>query len=286
MNQYAKRKINLTFNYGKGPNGEDRGDDVTLTGLRVSAQMVDYNGDAQGTLQLRIFGLTLETANQLTAIGPVMEERRNNRITVTAGEDGGAMATVYQGTIDSAFGDFNGAPDVVFNVVALAAAFEAVKAVPARDYGGGVDAAVIMADLAKTMGMVFENNGVSVILTDRTYNGTALEQVKECARDARINYTIEMGKLAIWPKRGYRAGEPVKVSPETGMVGYPSFSSQGIVLTTLFNPDVRLGGRVSVTSELTPACGLWNVYKIAHVLESETPNGQWFTQIACTPSRD
>lgn len=281
MTQYAKRKIDVTINLGTGQFGEDKGSDVTLSGLRVSASYSAYNGDAQAALQLRVFGLPLAIINQLTTIGPIMTQRRNNRITLTAGEEGGAMSTVYEGTIDSAFGDFNGAPEVVFNVVALAAAFESIKAVPAKDHAGGVDAAVIMKDLADTMKFSFENNGVSVILQDRTFSGTAMMQVKECAQAAQINYTVDRGKLAIWPRTGYRAGDPVKISPVTGMVGYPSFSSQGIVLTTLFNPDIALGRRVDVASDLTVACGIWNVFSIAHALESETPNGHWFTQLAC-----
>lgn len=281
MTQYAKRKIDVTINLGTGEFGNDKGGDVTLSGYRVSASYVAYNGDAQGSLHLRIFGLPIALINQLTTIGPIMPERRNNRITLTAGEVGGAMSTVYEGTIDSAFGDFNGAPEVVLNIVALAAAFESVKSVPASSYPGAVDAASIMADLAKLMGFAFENNGVSVILQDRTFNGTAMMQVKECARAAQINYTVDRGKLAIWPRTAYRAGDAIKVSPATGMVGYPSFSSNGIVLTTLFNPDMALGRRVEVVSDLTVACGVWNVYSISHVLESETPNGQWFTQVAC-----
>lgn len=286
MTQYAKRKIDVTINYGEGPKGEDKGKDVTLTGLRVSASYIGYATDVQGVLHLRIFGVPLAMINQLTIIGPIMQERRNNRITLTAGEEGGAMSTVYEGTIDSAFADFNGAPEVVFNVVALAAAFESVKAVPAKDHAGNVDAAIIMADLAKTMNFAFESNGVSVMLTDRTFSGTAMMQVKECAQAAQINYTVEKGILAIWPRKSYRVGEPVKISPETGMVGYPTFSSNGLSLTTLFNPDVVLGRRVNATSSLTAACGLWNVFSIAHILESETPNGQWFTQVTCWPSRD
>jgi len=281
MTTYAKRKIDVTINLGTGQFGADKGADVTLSGLRVSASYVAYTGDAQGALQLRVFGMPLALINQLTTIGPIMRQRRNNRITLTAGEEGGAMATVYEGTINSAFGDFNGAPEVVFNVVALAAAFESVRSVPAKDHAGSVDAAVIMSDLANTMGFAFENNGVSVILQDRTFSGTAMMQVRECAQAAQINYTVDRGMLAIWPRTGYRPGEPIKVSPATGMIGYPSFSSQGIVLTTLFNPDIALGRRLDVSSDLTVACGIWNVFSIAHMLESETPNGHWFTQVAC-----
>lgn len=280
MTPYAKRKINVTVNIAQGQSGDLPGQDVTLTGLRVSAAYVGYQGDVQGQLQLRAFGMPLALMNQLTTIGTIMTQRRNNRIIVTAGDDSG-MATVYDGQILQAYGDFNSAPDVVFNVLALASAFDSVKRVNPNSYSGAVDAANVMADLAKVMGLTFENNGVSVILSNPYFSSDALTQVRECARAAGINYTVDRGKLAIWPGSGYRVGDPVSISPGTGMVGYPSFSSNGIVLGTTFNPDIQLGGRVNVTSSLSVANGIWNVYKVEHNLESETPNGQWLTQVSC-----
>ena len=281
MTQYSKKIINVTINLGKGQFGDNTGDTVTLSGYRVSASMTSYVSDAQGQLQLRIFGLPISMIDQLTTIGPVMTDRKNNRITVTAGEQNGSMTTIYSGTISSAFGDFQGAPEVVLNIIALAAAYESVKAIPAQIHAGTANVVDIMSDLAKTMNFVFENNGVTGTLQDRTFSGSAMTQVKECAQAAKINYTVDRGKLAIWPRIGYRAGNPVNISAATGMVGYPSFSSKGIVLTTLFNQDVNLGGRVNVTSELKVACGIWNIFHVSHMLESETPNGQWFTQIEC-----
>jgi hypothetical protein len=121
------------------------------------------------------------------------------------------------------------------------------------------------------------------MLSNPYFHGTAWEQAKACAKAANISFSVEMGKLVIWPRNSFRkeAG-PVKVSPETGMIGYPAFGGNGIVVATLFNPDVRLGGQIDVTSDLTPACGIWNIYGIVHSLESETPEGQWFTQLSCS----
>lgn len=281
MQPYAKRKIDITIRLAKGEFGDGEGPEVTLTGLRASAGVLTYNGDAQGALQLRVYGLRLDRINQLTTIGPVMRQRRNNRIIITAGDEGGAMATVYEGIIDAAYGDFAGAPEVVFNVVALSAGLAALREAEPSSYKGGVDAAVVMEDLAEAMGYSYENNGVSCMLDNPYFPGTHLEQVRSCAKAANIYYTVDRGRLAIWPKNGYREGEPIKIGPQTGMVGYPQFSGDSVVVTTLFNPDVSLGGRVEVTSELTVASGIWNVFKLVHVLESETPGGQWFTQVSC-----
>jgi hypothetical protein len=168
--------------------------------------------------------------------------------------------------------------------MALGAQIAAVKPVGASSYRGPTDAALVMSDLAKTIGLAFENNGVSVILSNPYFSGTAWEQVKECGQAAGINYSIDKGALAIWPKSSIRKlSGPVKISPETGMVGYPTFSSIGINVVSIFNPDVTVGCAIEISSEIVPARGLWSVYAVSHHLESETPNGQWFTTISCSP---
>lgn len=279
---FVKRRIDVTISLGEGQFGENKGPDVTLTGYRTSAAIVAYTADVQAQMQLRMWGLSQEMINRLTRIGPIMNQVRKNTILVAAGDEGSALSVAYQGVIDSAFGDFNQAPNVALNIIAYAGLVAAIKPVAARSYPGSVDAAVIMASLAQQMGVAFENNGVAVQLSNPYLPGTALDQVKACARAANISYVIDRGVLAIWPISGARAGEPTVISPATGLVGYPAFSSQGITFTTLYNPTVSLGKPVQVQSSLGVANGQWNPFAYAHMLEAEMPNGQWFTQIQCS----
>lgn len=284
MTQYAKRKIDVTISLGEGRFGDDKGKDVTLSGLRVSANVVYYGNGVQAQAQIRIWGMPLSMINQLTGTGQRASEIRNNRILIAAGDEGGVMSTVYQGGIRYAYGDFQNAPEVTFNVLALGSAIEAVRPVAANSFSGSIDAAVVMGILAKLMGLTLESNGVSVMLSNPYYSGTALQQVKECAKEAGIDYSIDRGILSLRERGGYRqvASGPVKISPGTGMVGYPTFGGQGVIVRSLFNPEVIQGGQIEVTSDITVACGVWNVFNIVHSLESEIPNGQWFTEMDCS----
>lgn len=279
---FVRRRIDVTITLGTGQFGEDVGDTVTLTGHRVIAEMASVGGDSQGQMQLRIYGLPLTTINRLTTIGPIATEiRGKNRVMVAAGDDGSALTTIFEGTIDQAFGDFQGAPDVALNITAFSALAAAVKPVAASSYKGAVDAAVVMADLAKMMGFAFENNGVSVMLSNPYFPGTALDQVKACARAAGIRYTTDCSVLAIWPKGGTRKTAIPVVSSKTGMVGYPVFSSSGLGVTSLFQPSAKQGGQIEVQSSLLVACGVWNLYGVLHHLESERPDGPWFSFMNC-----
>lgn len=277
MESFVKRKINVRIIANKGSKEEK---EINLEGLRCSVHAIHYVGTIQGQLRLQIWGMSLEQMDGLTVFGPIMQERRFNEITVSAGDEGGPMPIVYSGCIYEAYADINAAPNVRFSIRAMSAAADQVNIVKSRSHKGGVDAAVILADLAKEMGKTFENNGVSVVLQNRTYNGTALTQAIEVARDANINISIDRGILAIWPREGYRDGDPIEVSSETGMVGYPVFSGNGVVCTTIFNPDIDCGRAVEVKSSMKVASGKWNVTRVNHFLESEVAGGAWFTQIA------
>ena len=282
MTTYAKRKIDVTINLGKGQFGDDKGEDVTLTGHKVSAQISYSGGHAQGEMHIKIYGLTLDMINQLTGTGPRAGETRRNTVMVAAGDEGGAMSTIFIGYIYKAFGNFSNIPDATLEIVALSAYHHAVRAVNANSYAGPIDAAVVMAEFARVMGLGFEGNDVSVMLQNPYYHGTMLRQVKDCAKEAGIEFSIELGKLAIWGRGKPRdLGDPVLISPETGMVGYPDYGSAGLTVTTLFNPAIVLARKVEIKSNLAAACGLWNAYVVTHSLESETPNGQWFTQASC-----
>lgn len=282
---YVRRAINVTITLGTGQFGDTLGNTVTLTGLRVLASIAAAGGDAQGQLQLRIYGLPISMINQLTTIGPIATQiRSKNTVLVAAGDVGSALTTVFEGTIDTAYGDFQGAPDVALNINALSALAAAVKPVGANSWKGSVDVAVIMETLADTMGFVFENNGVTAQLSNPYFPGTALAQVKACAKAANIRYSTDLGTLAIWPKNGFREGDIPIISKETGMVGYPLFSSNGMSVHSIFIPNIKGGSKVTVQSTLSVANGTWIVGNVVHNLESERPGGAWFTQLACYPN--
>lgn len=280
MESFAQRAIDVTITIGKGQYGEKPGDPVVLTGYRVFASTEIYATQTQGILNCLIYGLPLTLVNQLTQMGTVGTNVKHNAISVSAGSyDMPTKSVVYEGEIWTAYGDFSGMPDVPLVVQAQSGVVNAVKPVNPTSYKGSADAATVMQALATQMGYSFKNDGVSVKLSNPYFSGTAMDQLKSCARAAGALFVIENNVLTIWPKNGARSLAAIAVSPDTGLVGYPTFTSYGIAITTLFNPNFRLGGKVTLQSSLTPACGTWTIYKLSHSLASETPNGPWFSQL-------
>lgn len=274
-----KKALELTITLGTGAFGENVGDTVTLSGFRMTADATNPGGDSMGRCHIRVFGLRNDVMNKLTTIGSINTAiKAKNAIMLAAGDDASGMNSVFSGTILDAWADYNSAPDVAFNIVAFAGLAAAVKPVGATSYKGSTDVAAIIQDLAvNEMGLAFENNGVDAKLSSPYLSGTALTKVRSVAQAADILWAIDRDVLAIWPQSGARKGTTPLISPDTGMVGYPSLSSKGMTVKMMFNPTVNLGCDVEVQSSVPMACGKWRVFNVAHNLSSEMLDGPWFT---------
>lgn len=275
----TKKALELTITLGSGAFGETVGDTVTLSGFRMTADLANPGGDSMGVCQLRVYGLREEVMNKLTTIGPINTAiKAKNGVLLAAGDAVNGMTSIFKGTIFDAWADYNSSPDVAFNIIAYAGLAAAVKPVGATSYRGATDVATIMQDLATNeMGLQFQNNGVVAKLSNPYLSGTALSKVRSVAQAAAVMWEIENDTLIIWPQTGSRVGTAPLVSPDTGLVGYPSLSSKGMTVKMLFNPSVKVGGDVEVKSSIPMSCGTWRVFNVTHNLSSEMPNGPWFT---------
>lgn len=288
MTLFVKRAITVEFQLGTGAFGEAGAPNtVRVSGLRVQCNVTQTTGGpAMGTAQIRIYGLKTSLLNQLASLQTAVTLMRQNTVTVMAGDSTQEnLPVMFTGQIVRSLVDFGGAPDVCLNVIAVGGAFAALKPVAAISFPGPADTKVIFKAIADSMNAPLEYSGPSVILKTPNYSGTAIDQMKACAQHANLNAELDAdGILAVWPLGGVRgAYEPLEVSAETGMIGYPSYSSgdyQGLAITMLFNPKLRQGLPVNVKTSLPASLvpnGAWAIFDISHAIESESPGGQWMS---------
>lgn len=278
---FVQRLINVTFTRGQGSfsNGSNQ---VTVSQLRTSVQIQKGGGAMMSQLQMRIWGLPFSLMNELSTLGMRVRQIMRDSVTVLAGDSETGLGIIFTGTITNCYLDPEGMPDVSLSVTAQAGLYEATQKIGPTSYRGSIDVVTILSGLAEQAGLIFENGGVSgVSLRNAYFTGSPFDQIKLAAEAANINYVIDEGKLAIWPKTGSRGGAiPLIAPPPKGeMVGYPTYTSMGLMIRSLFNRNVVFGSQIQVESSLTPAEGKWNIYMIDYDLESILPNGQWFMNI-------
>jgi hypothetical protein len=303
---FAQKLINVSVqlapNTGTNqPNtfAESGTDTVLLSGSRTMVRIMNSGAPADGRATVKIWGMTPSLMNQLSTLGLVFNLVPKNTLTISAGElvDGAPqMSNVFTGTIWAAYGDYQAQPDVPFIFECLAGAADATISVPPSTFPGAQSVANMMAGFARQMNLGFENNGITATLTNAYFGGSAKIQAQRCAAAANISWGVIGGNLlSIWPKGGNRNTPTVPViSAANGMIGYPAFTQQGIIVKTLFVPTISFGSLISVQSSLLsaiasaqpgqPALGggttstfpsQWTVNKLDLALDSLLPKGQW-----------
>jgi len=275
---YAERVIDLTISLGQGSFGESGADKVMLRGLRISVDIAKVT-QTPATALVRIYGLSLSRVNQLTRAG-MNWLGRNNSILIEAGDKGSQLKAIYEGQIFIASPEFNDMPDTSLMISANSGRAAQMKPVPPNSFAGSVSVETVMKKMAQQIGYTLENNGVNVQLDNPYFPGTIWDQLDRAARAANCFFFVDSVTkvVAIWPKDGSRSGDVPVVSPENGMIGYPEFDQTMIRVRTLFNPEIIIGHKIEVKSQLTAASGTWNVVEADHILTSQLPNGPWETR--------
>jgi hypothetical protein len=281
---FTNKQISLTFTLGTGSFGEAGDNQVTVTGLRISAKIVKTGYAGMSMCELRVFGLPPTVYNSLVSIYSTPQYAQRNTIAVSAGDSSTAMSQVFIGQIQIAQIDLNSQPNSILTVVAQSCLLQALQPTVPLSYPEGISIASTMNTIAGVMGLRFENNGVTGILPKQYLPGTPRQQALTVIKASGIKWNGgDDGVLAIWPATGSRTSLDLipTISYEDDLIGYPSYSNIGIGIKTRYNPNVQYGGQVTLVSSLkvTGMNGNWTVYGLAHTLESEMPDGQWMTEI-------
>lgn len=298
----AQRQISVTVTLGQNTQtnqplnfAETGGPSINVTNLRMSVHVQNSGNPAACSAQIKIWGLSPSIMNQLSTLGLQINLISKNTVVVQAGNAGSSLSTVFQGTILDAYGDYEGQPDVPFVMIARLDGFNAAALAPPTSFPQPFDVATAMASFARQMGVQFINSGVQMTMPPMYFTGSLQDQVNKLKEMARIgagypNFTA----LEIWPLNGSRNTPSVPtISPQNpdGSIGYPSFTQQGIIVKTIFNPLISLGGMVNVESSVLSAIaqvqqqrGLtfpsqWTVVKLDLALESQLPHGQWMSVV-------
>lgn len=267
------------------------GQTYTFTGLRVSAQIEKGTYPNNLNAHITVWGLSLDHINALSVCGLVYQQRQQQDVVqVSAGDADTGMSVVYIGQILEAAPDFN-QPDSPLRVFATGAADLQLKPVVPNSFGSPTDAPTALQTLAGQGGWGFENNGVSTKFNSLYLPGTIWTQMGHVVRGADCYGCLDdvKGVFAIWPKKGSRTSTsgPAVLSAANGMIDYPHFQANQVIVRTLYDPvlsaQLSVGNQFVIQSQLTAANGTWSVATLNLDLSSELPGGPWEIKVTAYP---
>ena len=241
-------------------------------------------------------GILYEDLEKLSTLAFKPLASARNQIAVYAGDGAGELAVAFKGEITQAAADFNTAPDVVFKLECMTGYIGNITAQGPTAVKGNQAAADFIAAQAEAAGYTFQNNGVAASLNNCIFNGSPVAQARAAADQIGAELLIDDDVMILNPAGADTSGggggngsaggsgNAVLLNKDTGLLGYPTLTSEGVELKSLYNPEYRLGGLVKVETIVPKAAGVWRITKLTHELEAFNPSGgPWESRITGYP---
>jgi hypothetical protein len=80
----------------------------------------------------------------------------------------------------------------------------------------------------------------------RVLYGMARTTMRDAAQATDTSWSIQNGAVQMVPIQSYLPGEAVLLTAETGLIGQPEQTNEGIKVRALINPRFRVGGRIKL----------------------------------------
>lgn len=276
---FTLKTIRTTITLGKGTFGGG-GNSKIIEGLATDVDITKPGLPEKNSASVSIANISLSDMEQMTFLAFQPLQSLKNLITIEAGEQGKTLATVFKGEITSAYADYGSVPDVEFKIEALSGGYAAQIGAKPISVKGNAKAADLIKQFAKEIGYTFKNEGVAASVRNAVFNGSPIEKARSVADEVGAELLIDDDSMILMPYDKPRSGGAVLLTPETGLIGYPSFTSDGISFSCFFNPNLKQGGQVKIESIVPRASGYWKITKLSHRLTAyRTGGGSWYSSV-------
>lgn len=275
---FIKRKMEVHITLDVGEFEEGMNSKVFRDhGMTAYVEKLALPDEAKATIE--ILGMTMADMQYLTSLCPggLALVNKKNWVSVYAGDDSRGLSQIYSGAIISAVADFSAAPEIKFRIQAETGIWGRTQAQGPNAIAGTQSAATFIEGQAKKAGYKFENQGVTSQLTDCIFNGSPLQQAYQAARQVGATLILDDGTFYLLNRGMARDPDSVPlITAETGLLGYPSISNNGIVCRCIYRPDLKFGGLVKIGSFVPKASGTWRIVQLSHKISANIPgNGDW-----------
>lgn len=258
---------------------------LVYEGVETHVQIEKPGEPDQNKATVEMYNLSMDAMRDMTTLSFRPLQTKKNLIVIFAGDETNGMSQCFAGEIDTAYADFSGAPTIKMHIEAAAGSYPSLKASPPIAVKGAQSAASLIEQFAKESGYSFLNNGVAASVKNAVLNGSPIQKARTVAGMVGCELLIDDNVVKIQPfDKGLDEGNAVLMSKDSGMLGYPTFTSEGISLKCLYNPDLQLGGMIEVDTVVPGAKGTWKITKLSHSLVANAVSaGDWFSSIEASP---
>ncbi len=232
------RKIGLIVFSG------DKG--LDLSEFRIKFSVHNATAESPNTCEIRVYNLSPHTIDQIRG--------EFSNVELSAGYEGGSYGEVFQGTIIQYRIGRENATDNYLDILAADGDVFYNYATLNSSLSKGLSQADVLAHIKKETGIEMDT---SALLIDSQHKpnirgqilfGMARAHIRNIASTLDSGWSIQNGQVVLIDNKGYRDGEAVAINVNTGLIGVPEQTDEGIRITCLLNSKIRIGGKVQLNN--------------------------------------
>lgn len=280
---YKTRKIDVTISLTGGSfTSDSNGNTLHISDAKVIASQNINAGMSGYTMDASIYGLSESQMAIISGSGFRFNSRPGTTIRLKV--DG---TLFFEGVIFWARPDYNQAPDVPLQVQVFAQPTTFNDPITDTNIQGKVSLKTVLSTVAQKVGMSVGVCNVSFDFDGICLSGSAasqLQKIGDAVSPNRIFITWGYSTVNAYQEGVAIDDGIISLSPDTGMIGYPTFMEFGLFCSAIYNPKYELGKAVDLSTSVPNASGEYVINaQSSHQISSWVDNGPFFSTLLLTP---
>lgn len=272
---YSKKELRYEFSLSNGAFDKNGNDKISIGNVKSSFRYGAYGNYGGIQAEIMIFGLSIDRLASLSGkgIGVYTNTPKDIIVNVYSGEN-----KIFSGGVYASYANMNAQPETALIMNAVAGLELKTSSSSAFSQPGSVPVESMLSAICNIFGFRLNANKLNGrIAQNPHYSGSPMDQVRDICLDNGLWYRIFDNVITVWP-----AGSTVDdivplVSPDSGLIGYPVFTQNGITFQTQFSTYLAQGRAAELRTSLPNANGRYLLTVVEHFLSSWTEGGSWHT---------
>lgn len=266
------RKVSLIV-ANAGGNGLD------LSAFRVHFRVNQSDFETPNTAEILVYNLSDDTANKV--------RKEFTSVTLQAGYENGAFGIIFQGTVKQVRIGRENQTDTYIAIYASDSDEAYNFGMVNKSIAAGTSPKDQVGQIAQSMGAEVGNlqfdTGLQDNIRGKVLYGMGRSKMRNLARTGLASWNIHNGKITMIPLTGYAQGEAVVINEDTGMVGLPQQTEDGITVNVLLNPKIVCGTQIQIDQKsvqrATVSLNLTSVNQTEAAFPPVTADGFYYAMV-------
>lgn len=220
---------------------------LDLSEMRIVFQTTSADSINPNSAVIRVYNLSDATLNRV-------ETKEFSRVVLQAGYAQQLFGVIFKGDVTRYGIGKENAVDSYLDIFAMDGDFAANFATINQPFAAGSTPKDVINAAAAAMRSEISHRpdftGFNAqYARGKVMFGMARDVMTNVSTTAGCTWSVQNGKVQILPLTGYLPGDAVVINSETGMVGIPVQTDQGVQVRCLINPRIRIGGLIQINEK-------------------------------------